>query len=368
MSRAFWLFVVLILTPVCALAQGDFTVGARGAIIIEADSGRVLFSQNSDEMYPMASTTKLMTCLLALENSSLDELVTTPDEAYGVPGTSIYLSRGETLTMEQLLYGLMLRSGNDAATSIAIHVGGDLDSFVEMMNKRAAELGIDAVYANPHGLDAQNHAASAAALAEIMRIGLQNEDFVRIVGTQKKVIPWEGNQYSRVLYNKNRLLSSYEGTLGGKTGYTDDAGRCLVFAAERGGMTLIGCVLNCSSWFDTAEMLLDYGFENYAMNTAFMAGDIVEEVAVTGGQSDYVPIVAADSLAFPLGLDEDYILNIETAAAVAPVYAGELAGRACILIDGEQIASVDLVYASDVSENDLEGALKRVLDMWTLGL
>lgn len=359
--------IAMLIIPACALADG-FTVDARAAILIEAESGRVLFSQNSDEMLPMASTTKIMTCLLALENAQLDALVTTPEEASGVTGTSIYLSAGETLTMEQLLYGLMLRSGNDAATSIAIFVGGSQQKFVDMMNARAGEMGIDASFANPHGLDAEGHRASAAAMAEIMRQAIKNDDFVRIVGTREKIIPWEGNEYSRVLYNKNRLLTSYEGTIGGKTGYTGGAGRCLVFAAERNGMTLIGCVLNCSTWFDTAEMLLDYGFDNYSSSTEFEAGETVERVYVTGGQARSVELKTAGKLTFPLGLDEKYIVNIETNSAVAPIYAGVAAGSVSILADGEPIASVTLVYAEDVLENNMEGALSRILDMWLLKL
>lgn len=359
--------VMLLVVPTYALADG-FTVDAKAAILIEAESGRVLFSQNSDEMLPMASTTKIMTCLLALENARLDEMVVTPGEASGVTGTSIYLSEGETLTMEQLLYGLMLRSGNDAATSIAIFVGGSQQGFVDMMNARAQEMGIDASFANPHGLDADGHRASAAAMAELMRQAIKNEDFVRISGTKKKIIPWEGNEYSRVLYNKNRLLTSYEGTVAGKTGYTSGAGRCLVFAAERDGMTLIGCVLNCSSWFDTAEMLLDYGFENYSISVELEAGETVDRVSVTGGQARSVELIAAGPLAFPLGMDEKYIVNIETYSAVAPIYAGTAAGRATVFANGEAAASVELVYAFDVPENNMEGALDRVLDLWLLKL
>ena len=359
--------VFLLVIPSWALADG-FTVDARAAILIEAESGRVLFSQNSDEMLPMASTTKIMTCLLALENAQLDALVKTPREASGITGTSIYLSEGETLTMEQLLYGLMLRSGNDAAASIAIYVGGSQQGFVDMMNARAQEMGIDASFANPHGLDAEGHKASAAAMAELMRQAIKNEDFVRIVGTQEKIIPWEGNEYSRVLYNKNRLLTSYEGTIGGKTGYTTGAGRCLVFAAERNGMTLIGCVLNCSTWFDTAEMLLDYGFENYSASMVFEAGETVERVEVIGGQTRSVELIAAGPLRFPMGLDEKHIVNIETNRAVAPIYAGAAAGSVSILVEGKTVASVDLVYAADVPENSMEGALGRVLDMWLMKL
>lgn len=349
-----------------AYADAPFQVAAKAAILIEAESGRVLFAQNADEKLPMASTTKIMTALLALENNALTEPVKAPEEAVGITGTSIYLTEGETLTLEQLLYGLMLRSGNDAAAAIAIHVAGSQQEFVEMMNARAAELGVDAHFENPHGLDAEGHGASARALAEIMREALKNEDFRRIVGTEKKIIPWEGNEYSRVLYNKNRLLTSYEGTIGGKTGYTSKAGRCLVFAAERDGMTLIGCVLNCSTWFDTAERMLDYGFENYTMKTLHEAGEGIEEVEVTGGRKRKTEVRAAQNLAFPIGLDEKYILKIELKNAVAPLYAGVTAGHVCAVINGEEIARAELVYAEDIHRNNLENAILKILDLWVI--
>lgn len=369
MRRILVIALALLLVPAFALSEEmreEFNVEAKGAILIEAQSGRALYEQNADEMLPMASTTKIMTCLLALEHSSLGETVTASANAYGTTGTSIYLSEGETLTMEQMLYGLMLRSGNDAAVAVAEHVAGSVDAFAALMNERAAELGVDAHFVNPHGLDAQGHAASARAMALILREALKNEEFVRIASTQKKIIPWPGNEYSRVLQNKNRLLTSYEGALAGKTGYTDKAGRCLVFSAERNGMVLVGAVLNCPSWFDTAEKLLDYGFENYGMEEFYEAGQVVHTVLVAGGQSRTVDLVAASDLAFPLKMGENYEIGLQVPDSVsAPVKKGDVAGRAVVYIDGVEIASVDLIYAKDVPMNNLEAAIHRLLDAWT---
>ncbi|MBQ4088675.1 MAG: D-alanyl-D-alanine carboxypeptidase [Clostridia bacterium] len=365
MRRILAVLIVLMLTG-AAYADVDFHVEAKGAILIDADSGRVLFEQNADERLPMASTTKIMTALLAIEHGNLSEVIEAPAEACGITGTSIYLTEGEKLTLEQLLYGLMLRSGNDAATAIAIHIGGSQQEFVEMMNKRAEEMGIDAGFANPHGLDAEGHSASARAMAELMRAAMEHEEFARITSTTKKIIPWEGNEYSRVLYNKNRLLTSYDGTLGGKTGYTGKAGRCLVFAAERNGLTLIGCVLNCSTWFDTAERMLDYGFENYSAVNAVGAGEIVDNIDVTGGQARTVDIRLSEALVFPLGLDEDYVIRTEINSAAAPLKAGTAAGRIYAVIDGVSVAEGELVYAADVLENDMENAMRRIIGGWVL--
>lgn len=370
MRRFLILALALLLIPALAFseeAHEEFAVEAKGAILIEAVSGRALYEQNADEMLPMASTTKIMTCLLALERSSLGEAVTASANAYGTMGTSIYLSEGETLTMEQMLYGLMLRSGNDAAVAVAEHVAGSVDAFADLMNERAAELGADAHFVNPHGLDADGHKASARAMALIMREALKNGDFVRIASTQKKIIPWPGNTYSRVLQNKNRLLTSYEGASAGKTGYTDKAGRCLVFSAERDGMLLIGALLNCPTWFDTAEKLLDYGFEYYAMEDFYEEGQVVHTLDVSGGQARGVNLVASSRLAFPLRIGETYEIGLQIPEAVsAPVKEGETAGRAVVYIDGIEIASVELLYENTVPLNNFEAALRRLIDAWLL--
>ena len=358
------------LYPGCAWADADnggLAIGAKGAILMEAETGRVLLEKNADQRLPMASTTKIMTCLVALEHSSLDEKVTAGKNAAGVTGTSLYLSQGETLTMEQMLYGLMLRSGNDAAVAIAEHVGGSLEEFVAWMNQRAEELGADAQFKNPHGLDQQGHEASARAMALIMRECLKNETFARISSTREKVIPWPGNEYSRVLKNKNRLLTSYEGATGGKTGYTSGAGRCLVFSAERNGMRLVGCVLNCPTWFDTAQAMLDYGFEHYGMQEVAQAGDPLGQVPIAGGQKRTAVVLMEDPLRFPVAVGERITLRTQLPQeAMAPVRRGQMAGEYQVLSAGRLLAIGRLVYGESVSKNNMEGALERVVGQWSL--
>ena len=358
------------LFPGCAFADTSdepLVIGAKAAILMEAETGRVLLEKNADQRLPMASTTKIMTCLLALENSSLEETVTVGKNAAGVTGTSLYLSQGETLTMEQMLYGLMLRSGNDAAVAIAEHVDGSVEEFVARMNRRAVELGADAQFKNPHGLDQQGHEASARAMALILRECLKNETFARISSTKEKVIPWPGNEYSRVLKNKNRLLTSYEGATGGKTGYTSGAGRCLVFSAERNGMRLVGCVLNCPTWFDTAQAMLDYGFEHYSMQEVSRAGDSMGQVAVTGGQKRSAPVQTAEGLRVPVGMGEKIVVQTQLPDdAPAPVRRGDAAGVYQVRSGGQLLAQGKLVYGESVSKNNMEGALERVVGHWSL--
>jgi len=359
------ILIALYLCPAAHAAE-PFTVDAKAAVLIDADGGRILFGQNENEMLPMASTTKIMTALIALENASLDETVRTGKNASGVEGTSMYLSVDEELSMEHMLYGLMLRSGNDAAVAIAEHIAGSVSDFADLMNARAKELGADATFANPHGLDAEGHRASALGLARIMREAMKHESFRTITATKRKVVPWVGNEYSRVLENKNRLLTSYEGTLGGKTGYTGKAGRCLVFCAERDGLTLIGVVLGCPTWFDTAERLLDYGFENFRAEEVFSKGQYAGTVSVTGGESPSVDARAAESLSVAVRIDSDTQGNLLLPDAVeAPVFSGQRLGKAQIKSDGIVIAECDLIAAASVERRSFLRALKRLLTNWS---
>ena len=368
-KRFLCILLFLLFLPVGAgsCASEELSVAAKGAVLIDAKSGRVLFGQNENERFPMASTTKIMTALLALENCSLDEEVTASENASGVPGTSIYLGVGETLSMEEMLYGLLLRSGNDAAVAIAEHVSGSAEDFAARMNARAAELGADAHFVNPHGLDADGHEASALALARIFRQAMQNGDFRRITGTQKATIPWVGNDFSRVLSNKNRLLTTYPGATGGKTGYTSDAGRCLVFSAEREGMELIGVVLGCPNWFDEAGRMLDWGFANYRMEAPLAAGDVACKPAVEGGMAGTVRAVAENGLAAAVGEGETWRVDYDFPGGVrAPIGKGEAIGTATLYIGNEAVAETNLLAGESVERRDLISALKQMLRRWAL--
>ena len=360
------LCLALALLPAGRASEG-FTVAAKGAVLIDGASGRVLFGQNEDARYPMASTTKVMTTLLALENAPLDAQVTAGKNAAGVTGTSLYLSEGETLSMEHMLYGLMLRSGNDAAVAVAEHIAGSVADFADMMNARAAELNADAHFVNPHGLDADGHETSALGLARIMREALRNPQFREITGTKRKIIPWVGNEYSRVLENKNRLLTSYEGATGGKTGFTNRAGRCLVFSAERDGLELIGAVLNCPTWFDTAEAMLDYGFERFRLERAYERGAAVRAVPVLNGEAGAVNAVADGDLAgaVPIGGSVDVVVTLPDSLE-APVQAGTVLGTAALHAGGQTVAQCNLVAGEGVARLDVAQAFKRVLRNWVL--
>lgn len=250
-------------SPTAAIEQ-KFQTTAKGCIVVERNSGRVLFEHNADVRLPMASTTKIVTALTVINNCNLSDVVTIPRDACGIEGSSVYLRVGEKLTVHQLLYGLMLRSGNDCATALALYVGGSVERFAQMMNQTARSLGCDDCnFVNPHGLHDDNHYTSARNLATITCKALQNDDFAEIVSTKTVKIPNDGYDYQRVLINKNKLLYNFDDADGVKTGYTKKAGRCFVGSATRNGMQVVVVVLNCVPMFEETSQMLDVAFANY---------------------------------------------------------------------------------------------------------
>ncbi len=361
-----WATIMIVIavwwSAAAAGADAEISVEARAAILIERESGRVLYEKNADERYAMASTTKIMTALIAAEHCSMDEIVTAGPNASGVTGTSIYLSEGEQLTMHQMLQGLMLRSGNDAAVAIAEHIAGNVEQFADLMNARARQLGADACFVTPNGLDEGGHSASARAMALIAQAAMGNEVFRELVATQEAIIPWVDNEYSRVLRNKNRLLTDYEGATGIKTGFTKKAGRCLVFSAERDGMELIGVVLNCAGWFDEAEKLLDWGFANFSRETAYEAGERAGGANVLNGEKDAVSLVAKESLSYPIGAADEWRVELHPVGEIeAPVQAGDAAGYAALIVNGKEAARTELVAGESVPVANLWMRIRRML-------
>ena len=350
------------------LYNGHAAAEPAAAAVIEAGTGRVLYALNEAQELPMASTTKIMTALLAIENCALDETVTAGNNAFGVPGTSIYLENGESLTMEQMLYGLMLASGNDAAVAIAEHVGGSIDSFCGMMNDRAAALGCAHThYTTPHGLPAKDHYTSALDLCAIAREAMRQPFFRQVVSTQRATIPWENHDYDRVLTNKNKLLSTYPGAIGVKTGYTKAAGRCLVFAAERDDMMLIGCVLNCPDWFNQSAALLDQAFSAYHMYHALQKGEIVYRLPVVNGTEDGVDLIVAAPLSAPLRENEAAELSFRWPGTQAAGFAaGTVLGTATLTVNGETLCSVPLVAAEAVPERGFRYGAEQAGKYWLL--
>lgn len=240
---------------------------AKAMCVLEKDSKRILYSHNEHQKLPMASTTKVVTAITVLNNcDNLEEMIKVDDSAVGVEGTSIYLKKGETIKVKDLLYGLMLRSGNDSAVALACHVGGSVEGFASLMNELAVSVGArNSHFVNPHGLDHKDHYTTAYDLALISAYALDNPTFKEIVSTKNYVIDKTNKEEKRYLTNKNRLLSSEKGCCGVKTGFTSKAGRCLVSAIERELMTTVCVVLNCGPMFEESANLLNRSFEEYQL-------------------------------------------------------------------------------------------------------
>lgn len=267
------------------------SVSAQGAILLEASGNRVIYEKNAHVRLPMASTTKIMTAIVAMEHGDTCMQVTVPAAAVGVEGSSIYLYEGEILTLEHLLYALLLESANDAAVAIAIAVSGSVESFVELMNQKAATLDLrNTHFVNPHGLDHEDHYTTAADLARLADYCLQNELFRTIVSTQRMTIPLHDQEGVRLLLNHNRLLRSYEGTIGLKTGFTKRSGRCLVSAAQRDGVTLISVTLNAPDDWDDHRSMFDYGFSQYTSILLQPAGTYTRSIPLIGNRQSKVEI------------------------------------------------------------------------------
>ena len=311
---------------------------ARAAVLLDADSGRVLYAQNADEPMLIASITKIMTAVVALEQGRLDDTYTvTADDM--AEGSSMYLAAGETLTLEELLYGLMLASGNDAALAVAHCVSGSEERFVAQMNAKAAQLGMtNTSFANPSGLDDEAHYSSARDMAALTAYALQNAAFVRIVSTKSITIG------QRTFTNHNKLLSWYEGCIGVKTGYTRAAGRTLVSAAQRDGQTLVAVTLSDGNDWQDHTALLDYGFSAYPRKTLLGDGETVCTAAVRGGTAASVVLQAGEEISYPLASGEVVSFTVDAPAAVtAPLPAGTVVGSVSILLGGLTVETVPLV-------------------------
>lgn len=335
---------------------------------MEMETGRVLYEYNMHERLPMASTTKVMTALLALELGNPEDRVTCSENAFGVSGTSIYLSKGETLPLSDMLLGLMLASGNDAAVAIGEHIAGTTDAFVAMMNARAKVIGAgNTRFANPHGLPDQNHYTTAFDLTLIAREAMRNEAFRELVSTTRANIPWEGRTYDRQLKNKNRLLTSYPGATGIKTGYTSKAGRCLVFGAARDGMELVGVVLGCSDWFDESERLLDHCFQAYNMVSVLGPMKSAGQIPVEDGEAAWVDMCLMQTLSAPLEKGEhgQIVLNVPESIK-APVYPGMYLGTAHLVIDGQEYGRSEVVASGRVDGRSMAFDMMRVIAHWIL--
>lgn len=335
------------LIPLCASTiSAEPGVSAQAAALMELSSQTLLMDINARQRLPMASTTKIMTALVALEEcEDLSKEICVSADAIGIEGSSVYLKAGEPLSMEQLLYALLLESANDAAAAVAIEIAGSIPAFAEKMNETAARIGLqDTHFTNPHGLDDPEHYTTAYDLALLSCYALSNPDFVRIASTYKTTIPMYDGEGMRVLVNHNRMLKSYDGAIGVKTGYTKRCGRCLVSAAERNGVTMVAVTLSDpDDWQDHAAML-DFGFSQYASLSLLQAGEFRCVFPCLGGEQETVCAVNRDALQITLPIQHGEITMTTDANRYlcAPIDAGEEVGALLFHCDGRLLARVPL--------------------------
>lgn len=315
-------------------------------IVIEQSSGRILHEYNADTRMPMASTTKIMTALAVLENSDPDDLVIIPKEAQGIEGSSIYLKAGDCYTVKDLLYGLMLRSGNDSAVALAIHVAGSINAFSDIMNAKALELGAkNTNFTNPHGLHDDNHYTTARDLALITAKAYNNKLFRKIASSKSYKLK------DNYIYNKNKLLSSYEGADGVKTGYTTVSGRCLVSSSTRNKMQVICVVLNCYDMWERSKALMDKAHNEFTMTKVLDSTDIYE-IKLNNSNSTIKASAKTDKF-YPLRANENKLLSskINAIELCSPINAGESCGNKEVYLDNHLIFRENIYTIESIKNN-----------------
>ena len=356
-NRKRFLILLLLLVLVFSLftvyisSEQKITVSAKSAALYEPETKRFLYTKNSKERLGMASTTKIMTALIALETLDLNENIAVDSRAVGIEGSSIYLKSGEIMNALDLIYALLLQSANDAALALAYRIADSIENFANLMNQKVKELGLtDTHFTNPHGLDEKEHYTSAHDLAIISAEALNNDIFREITSTYKREV--ESSDTKRLLVNHNKMLKSYDGCIGVKTGYTTRSGRCLVSAAEREGLTMISVTIDApDDWRDHTQML-NYGYSALEKRTLASAGEFNYEIPVTSGIQNTVRVSNAEELKLILNKSDPEIQSHVKLSRYfsAPISKGDVLGTIIFTKGGVQIATLPLCADGSVEK------------------
>ena len=346
---------------ICAITD----VSAQAAILIEMSTGDTIYEKNADVRLPMASTTKIMTAVTALEHGDISKTVAVNPSACGVEGSSIYLTAEEKLTLEELLYAVMLESANDAAAAVAYEISGSIDDFAALMNETAEKIGLcNTHFTNPHGLDDEEHYTTAYDLAKLTAYAMGNPMFRKIVSTQKKTIPLNGDEGTRVLINHNKLLRLSDDVTGVKTGFTKRSGRCLVSAAERDGVSVIAVTLNAPDDWNDHLAMHELGFSEYSSVILADIGGVEIKIPCALSPDGFITASNKDSLTACLrsGADFDCVIEADR-LLIPPVHEGDVVGRA-VYYAGEQYLGEVLLYSANtvVQTEDSRSLGDRILD------
>lgn len=368
-SALFFCFILLI--NIVVLAE-EPKVNAISAVVVDGDTGRILWGKNENKPMAMASTTKIMTALVALENSDITKETTVSKNATLASPVKMHLSVGEKMTIEQLLYAMMLQSYNDSAVAVAEAVGGSVEKFCTMMNEKAKEIGCsDTVFETPNGLDKGNHHSTAGDMSKIGVYALKNQKLMEIMNTRNYTFKSSKTTYSFV--NKDRLLSEYEGAIGMKTGFTGKAGHCFVGAANRGNITLVSVVLasgwgtagKSRKWIDT-KALLNYGFNNYK-KYSIIDGSEKMNVPIDKAEKEIVELKYDDSVDLLLSENEKANLKIENELpqnVTAPINYGDSVGVGKIYTGNTLLKTVKIISAENIEKIGVEYNIKKLINQW----
>ncbi len=364
----FVLFIFTLSSQTC-FAQASNIIDAKSMVVIETGNNRVLYSQNENEKLALASTTKIATAITVIENcKDLNEIIKIKKEYLNVEGTSIYLKADEEWTVKELLYGLMLQSGNDAANVLAQHISGSYIDFCATMNSTMQKIGAnDSNFVNPHGLDNKEHYSTAKDLAIITSYALKNDTFKEIVSSKSYEIKDNGTRTYRKFVNKNRLLHSLSGCIGVKTGYTSKAGRCLVSACERNGMQVVCVVLNCGPMFERSVELIERAFSEYKNYEILESYNCFTEIPVKDGDKSFIKIFNKNGFNMVLNEKERELIRVEydfPNYLTAPVKREQIIGTIKIYNDKELIFSENIYTIDKVESLDIKSKLSEILSNW----
>ena len=375
MRKIFIILLMLLMFTKNIYANGSIkepNVEAQGAVLIDELTGRILWEKNAHTQMSMASTTKIMTAIIALERGNMDDTVTVSKKSQASPKVKMNLTNGEQIKLEYLMYALMLQSYNDAAVAIAEHVGGSIEEFCNIMTEKAKEIGAyNTSFKTPSGLDADGHYSTPYDMAIIARYALQNKDFIKI--TNRRDISVSSNKRSYSLVNKNRLLNQMHGAKGVKTGFTGKAGHCFVGAVERDEISLISVVLGSGwgnnrnqKWIHTKE-ILDYGFLAFSYKNIVDENDNAKSVLVGRSREKEVDIAFRNGLNLPLSEEEYNNIHIEIVSpnlVNAPIIKGQEIGLAKVYINNKLENEIALISVKDVARHDLKTSIEKVLNAW----
>ena len=372
MKRFSALFFCFILLFNIAVLAEEPKVNAISAVIVDGDTGRILWGKNENKPMAMASTTKIMTALVALENSDIKKETTVSKNATLASPVKMHLSVGEKMTIEQLLYAMMLQSYNDSAVAVAEAVGGSVEKFCTMMNEKAKEIGCsDTVFETPNGLDKGNHHSTAEDMSKIGVYALKNQNLMKIMNTRDYTFKSSKTTYSFV--NKDRLLSEYEGAIGMKTGFTGKAGHCFVGAANRGDVTLVSVVLasgwgtagKSRKWIDT-KALLNYGFNNYK-KYSIINGSEKMNISIDKAEKEIAELKYKDSVDLLLSENEKANLKIENELPqniTAPINYGDSVGIGKVYTGNTLLKTVKIISAENIEKIGVEYNIKKLINQW----